>query len=139
MYETHEERYSQEELAQRIWAVEQVKKLAAKRFYYQAAERRAEELDELWVREPDHQAGASLGSNWGYYTGMDQIRAYYVTAHDARRRAHRVPRQRREGLRRAPRPPYGHRGPQPGHEAQGHHHAAGSGSVPLHEALPGHV
>ena len=88
MYETHEERYSQEELAQRIWAVEQVKKLAAKRFYYQAAERRAEELDELWVREPDHQAGASLGSNWGYYTGMDQIRAYYVTAHDARRRAH---------------------------------------------------
>ncbi len=88
MYETHEERYSPEELAQRIWAVEEVKKLAAKRFYYQAAERRAEELDTLWVREPEHRRTASLGSNWGYYTGMDRIRAYYVEKHDADRRDH---------------------------------------------------
>ena len=88
MYETHEERYTPEELAQRIWAVEQVKKLAAKRFYYQAAERRAEELDALWVQEPEHQKTASLGSNWGYYTGMENIREYYVTRHAAARRAH---------------------------------------------------
>ncbi len=88
MYETHEEHYTPEELAQRIWAVEQVKKLAAKRFYYQAVERRNEELETLWVREPAHQKTASLGSNWGYYTGMDNIRDYYVKKHNADRKAH---------------------------------------------------
>ena len=74
--------YTDQELMQRVWDVEQVKKLAAKRCYYLANDWREEELEELWVTGEEAQKTASFGRNWGYYVGMDAIRDYYVTAHN---------------------------------------------------------
>ena len=70
------------QLMQRVWDVEQVKKLAAKRCYYIANDWREKELSELWVTGEDAKKTASFGRNWGYYIGMDAIRDYYVNAHN---------------------------------------------------------
>ena len=60
----------------RIWDVEQVKQLMHKRVFLQTWDRRQEELDTLWVTDPELQKTASYGSNWGYYVGMEAIRGY---------------------------------------------------------------
>lgn len=71
--------YTDDELIRRVWDVEEIKKVAYKRVYFLANEWRQKELDELWVSDPEAQKTASLGSNTGFYVGMDSIRNYYVT------------------------------------------------------------
>ena len=73
--------FSDEELISRIWDIEEIKKLIHRRVYYQAEDRREDELSDLWVREPQNRESASFGRNWGYYTGMDNIYNYYVKEH----------------------------------------------------------
>ena len=73
--------YTPDERIRRVWAIEEIKDLMARRGFYQANEMRREELDELWVAEPRHRETASLGSNWGYYVGMRDISRYYVVQH----------------------------------------------------------
>jgi hypothetical protein len=75
--------YTDLELIQRVWDVEEVKKIAAKRCYFLANDWREKELDELWVTGEEARKTASFGRNWGYYVGMDAIRDYYVTKHAA--------------------------------------------------------
>lgn len=75
-------KYTDEELIQRVWDVEEIKKLCAKRCYYIANDWRQKELDELWVTGEEAKKTASFGRNWGYYVGMDAIRDYYVAGHD---------------------------------------------------------
>lgn len=67
--------YTDDELIRRVWDVEEIKKLANKRVYYQANEWRDKELDELWTTE--NQKTASFGSNTGFYVGLDSIRKWY--------------------------------------------------------------
>lgn len=59
-----------EQEMRRVWDVEQVKQLMHKRVFLQTWDRRQEELDTLWVTEPERKKTASYGSNWGYYVGM---------------------------------------------------------------------
>ena len=73
--------YSDLELIQRVWDVEEIKKTAAKRCYYLAGDLREEELRDLWVSGEEAKKTASFGRNWGYYVGMDAIREYYVERH----------------------------------------------------------
>lgn len=70
--------YTEYEQAVRLWDTEQVKDLLARRAYYLSGDRRAEELQDLWVQDYYHRKTASLGSNWGFYTGMAEIRKFYV-------------------------------------------------------------
>lgn len=74
-------KYTDNELIRRVWEVEEIKKLAARRVYYQANDWREKELDELWVTAPEYRQTAAFGRNWGWYVGMDEVRRYYVTAH----------------------------------------------------------
>ncbi len=75
--------FSDDERIRRVWDVELVKELMNSRVYYMCSDRREDELRDLWVREPENAATASYGSNWGYYTGMNNIRAWYVDSHNA--------------------------------------------------------
>ena len=75
-------KYTELETMQRVWAVEEIKDLMSRRAMYSANEERARELDELWVSSPENAATAAFGRNYGYYTGMDAIRGYYVDAHE---------------------------------------------------------
>lgn len=70
--------YSDDERIIRVWDIETVKDLMARRQVMQMNNDRRKELETLWVTEPGYQATASLGSNWGYYVGMDAISNYYV-------------------------------------------------------------
>lgn len=74
-------KFSDEETIKRVWDIEMVKDLMGRRAFYLANEERARELDELWVTEPKNRNTASLGRNWGFYVGMENIRVYYVDRH----------------------------------------------------------
>ncbi len=71
-------KFSDDETIRRVWDTENIKNLIGRFTYYEAANRRAEALEKLWVAQPENQATASFGRNWGFYTGMDAIREYYV-------------------------------------------------------------
>lgn len=77
--------YTNEEQVTRLWDTEDVKDLMARRCYYKQSDRREEELQQLWVQDPELQKTASLANNLGYFVGMDDIRNYYVTGIQARR------------------------------------------------------
>lgn len=69
--------YTDDELIRRVWDVEEIKKLANKRVYYQTNQWSERELDELWTAE--HRDTASFGSNTGFYVTLDSIRKWYAT------------------------------------------------------------
>ncbi len=74
--------FSRDELIQRVWAKEQIKDLMCRHSYYYSNEQRREELSRLWVRRNQNRRTASLGSNTGFYVGMDEIIQYYVIKHE---------------------------------------------------------
>jgi len=98
--------YTEDERILRVWDIEDIKDLMAKRAFYVANEMRREELNDLWVNTPKYRQTASFGSNWGYYVGMDDISNYYVVKHaeerqkllDAYCAAHPGVANRRENL-----------------------------------------
>ena len=71
-------RKNDEDLLQMVEDIEEVRDLMALRSYYQAAGKRQEEMDELWVSEPMHAAKASFGDNRGYYHGKAEKRKWDV-------------------------------------------------------------
>ena len=71
----------------RIWDRENIVSLMNRRAFYSANDLRDQELRELWASRPENAAAASYGSTWGYYTGMDAIREFYVESHARRLRA----------------------------------------------------
>jgi hypothetical protein len=80
-------RLSDEDMIQMVTDIEEVRDLMSLRSYYQAADKRQEELDELWVSNPIHAAKASIGSNYGYYYGKAEIQRWYVDEFKAKRKA----------------------------------------------------
>ena len=58
--------FSDEELISRIWDIEDIKKLIHRRVYYQAEDRREDELSDLWVREPQNRESASFDKKVQY-------------------------------------------------------------------------
>jgi hypothetical protein len=70
--------YSDDERIIRIWDIETVKDLMSRRQVLNMNNERRKELDTLWVTEPKYRKTASMGSDWGYYIGMDEISNYYV-------------------------------------------------------------
>jgi hypothetical protein len=70
--------YSSDELVTRIWDKENVVQTINRHSYLNSYDLRREELDTLWVRQPDHRATASLAYNNGYYVGMEEIARHYV-------------------------------------------------------------
>lgn len=76
--------YSDDERIIRIWDIETVKDLLARRQVMNMNNERRKELDTLWVTEEKYRKTASMGSNWGYYVGMDEISNYYVVQHTNR-------------------------------------------------------
>ncbi len=76
--------YSDDERILRVWDIEEVKDLMSRRQVLQMNNQRRKELDTLWVSEPKYKKTASMGSNWGYYVGMDEISNFYVVQHTDR-------------------------------------------------------
>lgn len=79
--------YSDDERIIRVWDIETVKDLMSRRQVLHMNNERRKELDTLWVTEEKYRKTASMGSNWGYYVGMDEISNYYVVEHTNRQQA----------------------------------------------------
>ncbi len=79
--------FTEEEQLTRLWDKEEVIKTINRHSYYMSNEMREEELEALWVKDAEHQKTASLGVNTGYYTGMEEIRKFYVDYRKEQRKA----------------------------------------------------
>ena len=77
--------FTPDEEVNRLWDVTDVTDLIARHSLYYSADRRREELAELWVQEPDNRRTASLGVNNGWYVGMEEIARHYVADLEAQR------------------------------------------------------
>jgi hypothetical protein len=78
-----EEAISEEDarLLERTLDIEQIGDLMNRRVYYVSADRREDELRDLWVKGDEAQLTASMGKNWGFYVGIDEIKRFYLEAH----------------------------------------------------------
>lgn len=65
--------FTESELLERVWDKEKIKDIIYRRSYFISANRRREELSNLWVGEPRHLKSASYGNNIGYFVGIDEI------------------------------------------------------------------
>lgn len=79
----HRKRFPMPELPEdamirHVWDVEEIRDLMSKRAWLQSNFRRQEELDEIWITEPEYLTTASYGSDWGFYVGKQEIRRWYV-------------------------------------------------------------
>lgn len=70
-----------EQRMDKVWEMQEIKQLIARRSLYIFNNDRAVELEQLWVREPENKKTAQLGSNWGYYVGLDSIKRFYGAAY----------------------------------------------------------
>ena len=70
--------YTEEERVQRIWDKENCVQLINRHSFYYSNDQRREELDDLWVQEPQNKETASLAYNNGYYVGMAEVARHYV-------------------------------------------------------------
>ena len=73
--------FSDDEQVRRVWDMEEVKNLMARRAYLYMQDLRREEIETLWVQKPENKKTAVFGSNWGFYTGLDNISNWYVGEH----------------------------------------------------------
>lgn len=60
---------SNEERILRVWDIETIKDLMSRRTIYEAQAQHEQELQDLWVQLPEHQATASFGKNLGLLCG----------------------------------------------------------------------
>lgn len=79
--------YTELETLQRLMDMEACRSLMNRRAYYIANEMRRQEIDDMWVTEPEYRLTASFGKNSGYYVGMDNIIKYYVIQRYEQRKA----------------------------------------------------
>lgn len=66
------------EKLQRIIDREEIEQIIGKREYRRTGGMPEQELNELWVMQPENRKTASFGSTWGFYTGFDHVTNYYA-------------------------------------------------------------
>ena len=59
-----------------VLAKDEVMNLMGLRNYYYLSDNLPGLLEDLWVQEPEHRKTASLGSNFGFYIGWEEIQRY---------------------------------------------------------------
>ena len=69
-------------MAQRALDVQAVENIMNRHVMYHCYGEHREEMEELWVQEPENQATASFGQNQGFMVGYGSIWDGYVTGHD---------------------------------------------------------
>lgn len=74
--------FTDEERIQRVWDVLEIKNVMARHVYYHAFSLHRQEMEELWVQDPELRKTASFGQSWGFQLGYDTIWKNYVTMND---------------------------------------------------------
>ena len=69
--------------AQKALDEQAVENIMSRHVLYHCYGEHREEMEEIWVQEPENQATACFGRNQGYEVGYDYIWQSYVVEHDA--------------------------------------------------------
>ena len=70
------------DMAQRALDVQAVENIMSRHVLYHCYGEHVQEMNDIWVQEPQNQLTASFGQNQGYYVGYDAIYEGYGTVHD---------------------------------------------------------
>lgn len=69
-------------MAQKALDQQAIQNIMTRHVMYHCYGLHREEMEEIWVQEPENQATASFGQNQGFYVGYDAIWDSYVEGHD---------------------------------------------------------
>ena len=70
----NKETATQLERMERVWALEDCKKLINKFCFHIVNASLDKALDELWVKTDEYRSTASYGRNWGFFYGFDEVK-----------------------------------------------------------------
>ncbi|MCF0228960.1 MAG: nuclear transport factor 2 family protein [Parasporobacterium sp.] len=69
-------------MAQKALDQQAIQNVMSRHVMYHCYGEHKEEMEQLWVNEPENRATASFGQNQGFFVGYDAIWDAYVTSHD---------------------------------------------------------
>lgn len=69
------------EMVRRIYDVQEIKNIMSKHAYFHAIGKHEEEMETIWVQNPENQKTMSFGQNQGFWVGYTSIYDAYVTGH----------------------------------------------------------
>ena len=77
-FKEYKREFTDEEMVLHAWDKEMIQNTVSRFVNYWGNGDTAEAIDELWVKEPEHTADASFGTNAGFYVGLDEVRRHLV-------------------------------------------------------------
>ena len=82
-FKEYKREFTDEEMVLHAWDKEMIQNTVSRFVNYWGNGDTAEAIDELWVKEPEHTADASFGTNTGFYVGLDEVRRHLVSQQQA--------------------------------------------------------
>lgn len=77
-FKEYKREFTDEEMVLHAWDKEMIQNLVSRFTLYWGNGDTEKAIDELWVREPEHTADASFGTNTGFYVGLQEVRRHLV-------------------------------------------------------------
>lgn len=77
-FKEYKREFTDEEMILHAWDKEMIQNLVSRFTLYWGNGDTEKAIDQLWVREPEHTADASFGTNTGFYVGLDEVRRHLV-------------------------------------------------------------
>lgn len=82
-FKEYKHEFTDEEMVLHAWDKEMIQNLVSRFTLYWGNGDTEKAIDQLWVREPEHTADASFGTNTGFYVGIDEVRRHLVAEREA--------------------------------------------------------
>ncbi len=82
MFQENSMTFSDDEMIVRLWDKENVQDIMSRHAFYRGGGQRRREINELWVQEKEHRQTASMGNNFGFYVGLDEVARHYVSDYE---------------------------------------------------------
>ncbi len=77
-FKEYKREFTDEEMVRHAWDKEMIQNLVSRFVLDWGNGDTAKAIRELWVKEPEHTADASFGTNTGFYVGIDEVRRHLV-------------------------------------------------------------
>lgn len=87
MFTEFRKEYTEHEILLRAFQREKITENVGRFVNYLGNGEGARALDELWVKQPEHTADASFGTNTGYFVGIHEVERHLVTEVEQRYKA----------------------------------------------------
>lgn len=82
-FKEYKREFTDEEMILHAWDKEMIQNLVSRFVLYWGNGDTQQAIDELWVKEPEHVADASFGTNTGFFVGIDEVKRHLVDEYQA--------------------------------------------------------